>query len=193
MKITRQQYDDAIRAAMEVTAAGNAAYPRYQSATSAILHSLGIEVEVSDECLCSKDVREYCHSSKCHGGSHLIDDEFVWVERTWADVREGDVIRPAGQTDETHAARVVTIGPVNRWHAAPGASQYRPNESPMEWSARAVTLAPILVNAGRASSVTHTPQHGMRPDAAVDIKVTRGELAAIEALGGWRNRIEAAQ
>lgn len=173
MKITRQQYDDAIRAAMEVTAAGNAAYPRYQSATSAILHSLGIEVESSDECACS--------------------DEFVWVERTWVDVRQGDVIRPAGQTDETHAARVVTIGPVNRWHAAPGASQYRPNESPMEWSARAVTLAPILVNAGRASSVTHTPQHGMRPDAAVDIKVTRGELAAIEALGGWHNRIEAAQ
>lgn len=170
MKITRQQYDDAIRAAMEVTAAGNAAYPRYQSATSAILSVLGIHVE-----------------------SEHAEDEYVWVERTWVDVRQGDVIRPAGQTDEAHAARVVTIGPVNRWHAAPGASQYRPNESPMEWSARAVTLAPILVNAGRASSVTHTPQHGMRPDAAVDIKVTRGELAAIEALGGWHNRIEAAQ
>lgn len=164
MKITRQQYDDAIRAAMEVTAAGNAAYPRYQSATSAILSVLGIHVE-----------------------SEHAEDEYVWVERTWVDVRQGDVIRPAGQTDEAHAARVVTIGPVNRWHAAPGASQYRPNESPMEWSARAVTLQPI------EKGVTFSPEHGMRPDAAVDIKVTRSELAAIEALGGWRNRIEAAQ
>lgn len=191
MKITREQYENAIRAAMEITAAGNAAYPRYQSATSAILHSLGIEVD--DSCTCSTTVREYCASNNCHGGADVTGDatavgEYVWIERTWADVRQHDVIRPAGQATDEHAAEVIEIGPANRWHAAPGASQYWPNESPLEWSARRVTMLPLR-RQGDAGAQPFTPEHGMRPDAAVEIRVTRGELAAIEALGGWENRV----
>lgn len=121
--------------------------------------------------------------------AHFRPVEYVWIERTWVDVREGDVIRPAGQATDEHAAEVVKIGPVNHWHAAPGASQYRPNESPLEWSARAVTLLPLKAPGGDADASTFTPPHGMRPDAPVDIRVTRGELAAIEACGGWKNRI----
>lgn len=116
------------------------------------------------------------------------DDEMIWVERTWIDVLEGDIVRPpsswpGAMKDETHAAIVAEVGPVNHWHASPNANEYRPNESPLEWSAIRVTLKPLD---GRP---TFSPEHGMKPDAGVEIKVTRAELAAIEACGGWANRI----
>lgn len=164
MKITEQQYSDAIKAAMEITAAGPSAFPRYQAATSAILAALGIEVE-----------------------HRAAVDETLWVPRTWIDVREGDIVRPPGQGFERHAAIVAEIGPVTSWHAAPNASQYRPNESPLEWSARRVTLIPLT--GGGEKEQPFTPEHGMKPDAGVEIKVTREELNAIEALGGWNERI----
>jgi hypothetical protein len=108
----------------------------------------------------------------------------LWVERTWMDVRVGDIIRPPGQS--AHEATVIACGPVNHWHAAPNASQYRPNESPAEWSSIRVVL-----NRARADGTQEPfePQYGMKPDAAVEIQVTRQELAAIEACGGWANRI----
>jgi len=164
VKISEEKYVDAIRAAMRSVAAGEAALPRYRNVVSAVLAELGIEVERAP-----------------------APDEFIWVARTWVDVREGDIVRPvqppSRRDDEQHAAIVTEIGPVNHWHAAPNASQYRPNESPLEWSARRVTMESL--DGGR----TLTPEHGMKPDAGVDIKVTRAELAAIEACGGWSERV----
>lgn len=158
MKITREQFNKASNAAFDYANSGGEALLT-DGAIIEALAALGIHVEPTDP------------------------DIMVWVLRTWVDVREGDIIRPPGQTDETHAAIVEKIGPVNHWHAAPNASQYRPNESPMEWSAMRVTLADL--NADRS----FTPEYGMRPDAGVEIKVTREELAAIEACGGWSNRV----
>lgn len=137
--------------------------------------------DVSDECLCSRDVREYCHSSKCHGGANFRIDH-VWIERAWRDVREGDVIRPPGLAG--HEAEAVTIGATQHWHVAPDANQYRPNESPMEWASIPVTLRKLGTGEGYA------PPNGMNPNAAVEIRVTRGELAAIEACGGWQSRVK---
>lgn len=181
VKITRTALEAAIAAAMDAVSAGDGARSRYEVAVSAGLAAIGITVEdVSDECLCSRDVREYCHSSKCHGGANFRIDH-VWIERMWRDVREGDVIRPPGQTG--HEAEAVTIGAMQHWHAAPDANEYRPNESPMEWASIPVTLRKLDTGEGYA------PPNGMNPDAAVEIRVTRGELAAIEACGGWGQRV----
>ncbi len=142
----------------------------------------------SDVCTCSRDAREYCASTKCHGG----DDAPTWVERTWRDVRQGDVIRPAGPEDvvSRHEALVVMLGPVNHWHATPDANEYRPHESPLEWSSVPVTLSPIRgAGQGGEDVQPFTPPNGMNPDAPVQICVTRGELAAIEMLGGWGQRV----
>lgn len=218
MRITKDQYENAIKAAMTSTGAGHGAYPRYQAATSAILNSLGIEVvlmleDVDDTCHCSPDVAQYCHSSVCRGGANLpIPDDVkmamdegdalapcrpigcdngmhlagckfadLWVLRTWADVRLHDIVRPPGRDE--HRAYVDAIGPVTGWHAAPNANQYRPNESPAEWSARRVTLTNVTRDA-------FTPDHGVKPDAAVEILTTQAEVDAIEACGGWPNRLD---
>jgi hypothetical protein len=108
------------------------------------------------------------------------DDVPQWVPRTWADVRQGDIIRPPNAG--AYRAVVTALGPVNHWHAAPGADQYRPNESPLEWSAIPVTLQP-------EQGPPYTPEHGMRPDAGVEILMTPAELRAIELLGGWSERV----
>lgn len=152
-----------------------------KSVTPRFLERLLVSVE-SDTDVPSAVIRKVLLSAFDSMGID-IDDEMTWVARTWVDVRQGDIIRPLGQTDETHAAIVAEIGPVNHWHAAPNANEYRPNESPLEWSARRVTLEPL----GGGSAFT--PEHGMKPDAGVEIKVTHAELAAIEALGGWENRV----
>lgn len=117
--------------------------------------------------------------------ARFVSVEQIWVERTWRDVREGDVIRPAGPGDivSRHEAEVVTLGATQHWHAAPDANEYRPNESPMEWASIPVTLEPL------AGGAAFSPPNGMNPDAPVQIRVTRGELAAIQACGGWGQRI----
>ena len=174
MKITETQYNDALLAMIDGFSASDGvnAAQRLMDALSSTLAVLGIEIERATDPV----------------------EHWTWVERTWADVRQGDIIRPPGQTDETHTAIVAQIGPVNRWHASPNANQYWPNESPMEWSARRVTLTPLqselAIAAGHeARKPDFTPEHGMRPDAAVEIKVTNEELAAIEACGGWSARV----
>lgn len=105
----------------------------------------------------------------------------IWVPATWRDVRQADTVRMPGQ--EGTQALVYNLGPVNHWHAAPNASQYRPNESPLEWASIPVTLSPL------AGGPAFTPEHGMNPDAPVEIEFTEREWAAIEALGGLRHRV----
>lgn len=108
----------------------------------------------------------------------FVPVERVWVARTWADVREGDVVRPPGVESATSLA--VKVGPVNHWHAAPGTRAV-----PLEWASIPVTLRDLAGNGQEFA-----PANGMNPAAAVEISVTNEELAAIEACGGWAARIK---
>lgn len=166
MKITREQFEGAVLAAVERSNTGGEALITDASIEAALM-TLGIEVEQEP----------------------AIDDEMIWVVRTWLDVREGDIVRPPGAFD--YAAVASNIGPVNHWHAAPNASQYAPNESPAEWSSINVTLQPLAKPGDENGTlgIPYIPARGMRPDAGVEIRVTRAELAAIEACGGWHNRV----
>jgi len=107
--------------------------------------------------------------------------EYVWVERTWSDVRLHDIVRPPGM--EQHEATVTAIGPSCRWHVNPDSHPRWP--TPMEWQARAVTMIPF----GKGEESAFTPPNGVDPGAGVEIRVTRGELAVIEMLGGWKERV----
>ena len=202
MKITREQFENAVMAGMDAASAGQGARPRYEHSISAALAALGIEV--AEKCLNCELLITGASATRvdgsegfipCNTCNEYVADVFVWVERTWMDVRQGDIVRPvqspSRRDDEQHAAIVEAIGPVNHWHASPNASEYRPNESPLEWSAIRVTLKPLAKPGDENGTMgaSFTPEHGMRPDAGVEIKVTRAELAAIEALGGWENRM----
>lgn len=128
----------------------------------------------------------------------------IWVLRTWADVRRGDVARMPGQ-DATAAEvmELVTLG----WHVndRPPAQkqgepdhayaervkafnkdvQYRPNHHAGEWSARPVTLRPLA--AGDPAARHRIPN--VNPAAPVEIRCTQVGLDAIELLGGWSRRV----
>jgi hypothetical protein len=103
-----------------------------------------------------------------------IDETPGWVERTWKDVRTGDRVRPPG-TDFAAEVQACLHMP---WHVHPNASQYRPNEMPCEWSAVRVTFDD---EGGRPRD--------MNPAAPVEIELAPAEVAAIETLGGWDNRL----
>lgn len=164
-EITIEQYRAAVDAACAAVLSGEAGRQRYEKAVAAALTSLGLVV------IYEAGVVE----------GDAVHDEVAWAAATWRDVRLGDVVRPPGV--EGAEATVLAIGPVNNWHASPSASEYRPNESPMEWSNVNVTLKAL------ASGAEMTPPNGMLAGAAVEIRTTTGELAAIEALGGWANRV----
>lgn len=154
MRITKGQFESAVDDAVMAVGINEVARPRYADAIESALASLGIEV---------------------------FDVECVWVERTWSDVRQGDVVRPPGV--EQHEATVTAIGPVCAWHVNPDSHPRWP--TPMEWQARAVTMIPL----GKGEESAFTPPNGVDPGASVEIGVTRGELAAIEMLGGWKERV----
>lgn len=162
---------------MAAVDAGNGARPRYENAIHSALGTLGIEIV--DLCTCSPTEQMYCAADDCKGGSEL----YVWVERTWWDVRLHDVVRPPGQDER--AATVVRLpnGLVNHWHADHTSNPRWP--TPMEHSSIPVTLQPL----GQGEESAFTPPQGASPDLPVEIRVTRGELAAIEALGGWKERV----
>ena len=88
-------------------------------------------------------------------------DEFLWVERTWRDVRQGDVICPVGMPQ--HAARVDAIE-----RHSPGTRRF--TMLPLEPGG-----APIVRNVSN-------------PDGAICVRMTPLEVAAVEALGGWSAR-----
>lgn len=89
------------------------------------------------------------------------DAAFVWIERTWRDVRQGDMIRPVGMPQ--HAVRVENIE-----RHSPGARRF---------TMRDITLADVTFT--RIVS---------NPDGAIEIRLTNGEAAAINMLGGWKYR-----
>lgn len=94
------------------------------------------------------------------------DAEWVWVKRLWRDVRQGDIIRPVGMP--AHAARVEAIERHTR-------------------TVRRVTLLPGCDD----TTAVRDPftRDVSNPDGAIEIHLTRGEVAAIEALGGWSARM----
>lgn len=179
IQVTREQYDAAMEAVIDAVTGGES-LPRqdwieYRSAVLAFAEALGIEVVPAPPARQDQDVN-------------------TWVERTWIDVRQGDTVRMPGMQS---SAVVTRCGPVNHWHVndVPPAGmsdeqrerfardvQFHPENHRAEWSSIPVTLE---VGSGQ----TYTPDHGMRPDAPVEILTTAGELAAIEALGGWHNRL----
>lgn len=174
MNVSYEQFTTAMMAALDAVNAGQDAEPRYRMALLAGLAAL--DIHVKSECTCDPDLKMYCASESCLGGANVE----VWVERTWRDVREGDAVRVPG--NPASAATATRVGPVNHWHAAPDASQYRPNDSPMEWAGINVTLT-------LPDGTTNTPPYGMNPDAPVEIHTTRREVGAIELLGGWSARV----
>lgn len=179
IQVTQEQFDAAMNAVVDAVTGGES-LPRqewigYRDAVLAFAEALGIEPM----------------PAPASAPEHDVD---VWVARTWIDVRQGDAVRMPG----TEASALVTrCGPVNHWHVNDvppvGMSdeqrerfardvQFHPENHRAEWSSIPVTLE---VGSGQ----TYTPDHGMRPDAPVEILMTAGELAAIELLGGWASRL----
>jgi hypothetical protein len=205
MKVTYEQFNTALVAALDAVSAGRGAEPRYRTAVLAFADSLGIEVSawVPDGCTCRADARENCHAPDCQGGKNIS----YWVPRTWADVRVGDVVRMPGQ--EATAAEVMELATLG-WHVndipptqLPYESdhdyakrvkafnkdvQYRPNEHAGEWTARPVTLRPLAADDPAARH--RIPN--VSPGAPVEIRCTQVELDAIELLGGWSQRVAVA-
>lgn len=176
MRIDRARFEAAALAAFEAVTVGNEALLT-DRALLAFAEALG--VEVVDVCMCSPTRRMYCAADDCCGGGELL----VWALRTWADVRAGDTVRRPGSSE--HEARVVSIGPVNEWHVddrglTPSQArnaQFRPGEYARVWRERSIELDPPV------------PAPGVDPALAVEIRVTAAEMAAIELLGGWENRL----
>lgn len=128
----------------------------------------------------------------------VLNDSLLWVLRTWADVRRGDVVRMPGQ--DATAAEVMELTTL-QWHVndIPPAGmtseqldrfsralQYRPNEHAGEWTARPVTLRPLAAD---DPAVRHRIPN-VNPAAPVEIRLTQMEIDAIELLGGWAHRVQ---
>lgn len=109
--------------------------------------------------------------------------EHVWAARTWRDVRQWDVVRPPGQPEREATVTKLPNGLINHWHTDLASNPRWP--APMTHDSIPVTLQPL----GQGEESAFTPPNGASPGLAVEIRVTRGELAAIEALGGWQNRV----
>ncbi len=93
-------------------------------------------------------------------------DATVWVERTWRDVRQGDIVRPVGRPE--NASKVNDIARHTR-------TARRFTMTRVDAEARTVD-EPFTVDVGN-------------PDGAIEIFTTRAELSAIEACGGWSERM----
>ncbi len=97
-------------------------------------------------------------------------DATVWVERTWRDVRQGDIVRPVGRPE--NASKVNDIARHTRTTRRFAMDKMIMLESgPWETAA-----SPFTVDVSN-------------PDGAIEIFTTRAELAAIEACGGWSERM----
>lgn len=214
MKVTYEQFNTALVAALDAVQAGRGAEPRYRAAVLAFADSLGIELTgesaltayvespyavTLDVCWCRTNVQENCHARGCQGGKNIS----YWVLRTWADVRRGDVVRMPGQgATAAEVMELITLP----WHVndRPPAQnqgepdhayaervkafardvQYRPNEHAGEWTARPVTLRPLAA----ADPAARHRIPNVNPGAPVEIRCTQVEVDAIELLGGWAQR-----
>lgn len=109
------------------------------------------------------------------------EEEFIWVPRTWIDVRPGDSIHLPG----TESYAYVQHAELQNWHIDPRSNEYRP--SALEWSGVKVTIYTTMPDGSRGMA-TQASEFIMDPAKPIEIKLTPAELAAIE-LVGWPNRI----
>jgi hypothetical protein len=100
----------------------------------------------------------------------------IWAPAVIAEVRPGDRIRIAGNSES--AAVVEGVSPLLRWHVHPAANPYHPEESRAEWSELKVRFE------GRAELVSFT-----KPDFPIEIETTQLEADAVQLLGGWGARV----
>lgn len=105
-----------------------------------------------------------------------MTDPILWIARTWADVVEGDLVRPPGHADK--AARVVRVGPALKWHVDPAGNPRWPR--PLPRVRRAIVLDP---DPGPAVA------DGVNPDAPIEIAMTEREVRVMNMLGGWPGRL----
>jgi len=99
--------------------------------------------------------------------------DLIWVERTWRDVRGGDVVRPPGAAG---AQVLVTSSALQRWHVDPRSPKYTP--VPLEHE--------ILMVFAREWGPD--PKQ-INPDASVEILTERLMAEALTANGLWDARI----
>jgi hypothetical protein len=105
-----------------------------------------------------------------------------WVERPWVDVRAGDTVRPPGQ--EEHRTTIASAVHLPRHvHPATETSRY---PAPAEWKQIIVRMQP-LADFGPIAETKRLEVNN--PSASVEILLSPSELAAIEALGGFANRL----
>jgi hypothetical protein len=108
----------------------------------------------------------------------------IWVERPLVDVRTGDTIRMPGDPDTEREVEAVVTLP---WHVRPPRNdkdrdpEFHPERHRKEWR----ELRVKFVGSKEAISFKEL-------DMPVEIQTTPSELAAIEAFGGWSNRLRVA-
>jgi hypothetical protein len=132
-------------------------------------------------------------------GREMAEDPLIWVARTLVDVRAGDTIRMPGQEGTKRV--VETVSPVLPWHVHPAGgrdAEFHPERYRAEWSEIKVTFIERVTDCGCVADPSNTGECGhikrtgplpLKPDMPVEIQMTAGEVAGIEALGGWANRV----
>lgn len=123
--------------------------------------------------VCPGDGNPVGHGDTDCGEHDEPQEELQWVLRTWQDVRVGDRVRMPG-TDITATVAGAVLMP---WHVHPAADPYHPERSRCEWSAMRVQFMEDGV------------RRDMDPAKPVEIELTASEVAAIELLGDWENRV----
>lgn len=101
--------------------------------------------------------------------------EAIWSRAVIAEVRPGDRIRIAGNSDSAEV--VEGISWKLRWHVHPAANPYQPQESRADWTELKVRFE------GRAELISFT-----KPDFPIEIETTQTEADAVQLLGGWGAR-----
>lgn len=113
---------------------------------------------------------------RCEALLREVDEtDARWIPRTWVDVRRGDTVRLPGTE---HTAKVAGVSSVLGWHVHPDADPYHPERSIVEWTALNIAFE------------GETEGRVIDPAKPVEILLTPAEVAAIEALGGWKHRME---
>lgn len=107
--------------------------------------------------------------------------DIIWVRRTMADVRRGDLMRIPGDAGPGTLVTQRWLPPradteaASTWHVVPGDRGH--------WGGHVVQYGEVWLVLGGDSA----PRH-FRPDFAVEILLTAAEFPAIELLG-WENRL----
>lgn len=112
------------------------------------------------------------------------EDELVWVERTWRDVRAGDTVRPPGS--DTYAG--VDSAQLQAWHVDPVKVSWQLNENgkmaPVPISMEHEVMCTYLLFPGQVK-----PQrYDMNPEHPVEISLWTSDVKAAEIFG-WAGRV----